>query len=423
MGRWTLTALVINSIIGSGIFGLPSIVAGYLGKRSPIAYLIAGAGIAVIVACFAELASQFGASGGPYLYAREAFGRFVGIEVGWLQWAIKVTAAAAAAILFGDYLVEFWPAAREPLPRLAILTLLVGFLAAVNIRGIKAGATANNIFTLAKLAPLIFFAVAGGVFVLAHHSPAATADAATVAPSYPTRNWFEAVIVLTFPFGGFEGAVVPMAEAKDVRRDAPFALFTGLAVVAAVYCTIQFVVVSVLPDAAASNRPLADAARQMWGPTGASLMSLGALISVYGFLTALMLHTPRLMLALGEKGDFPRVLARIHPRFRTPHVSTLAFAVILWCLAAWGSFQGNVILSSVGRLVVYGFTCAALPVLRRKSPGADSYRLPAGNAIAMLGVLLVALLASQLSLLEVIVVVATVALAVTSWVWPQQRAG
>jgi APA family basic amino acid/polyamine antiporter len=416
MGRWTLTALVINSIIGSGIFGLPSIVAGYLGKQSPVAYLIAGAGIAVIVACFAELASQFGASGGPYLYVREAFGRFVGIEVGWLQWAIKVTAAAAAAILFVDYLVEFWPAAREPLPRLAVLTLLVGFLAAINIRGIKAGAAANNFFTVAKLAPLIVFAVAGGAFVLNHHPPVEAA--VTVASSLPVRNWFEAVIVLTFPFGGFEGAVVPMAEAKDARRDAPFALFTGLAVVAAVYCTIQFVVVSVLPGAAVSNRPLADAARQMWGPAGASLMSLGALISVYGFLTALMLHTPRLMLALGEKGDFPRILARIHPRFRTPHIATMAFAAILWCLAAWGSFQGNVILSSVGRLVVYGFTCAALPVLRRKNPGANSYRLPAGNAIAALGVFLVALLASQLTLLEAIVVVASVVLAVGSWVWP-----
>ncbi len=419
MGRWTLTALVINSIIGSGIFGLPSIVVGYLGKRSPLAFLIAAAGIAVILACFAELASQFGASGGPYLYTREAFGRFVGIEVGWLQWAIKVTAAAAAAILFGDYLVEFWPAASNPVPRLAVLTLLVGFLTAINIRGIKAGAAANNIFTVAKLAPLIFFALAGGVFVLTRHSPVAAA--ATVAPSFPARNWFEAVIVLTFAFGGFEGAVVPMAEAKDVRRDAPFALFAGLAVVAAVYCTIQFVVVSVLPDAAATNRPLADAARQMWGPAGASLMSLGALISVYGFLTALMLHTPRLMLALGEKGDFPRILARIHPRFRTPHVSTLAFAVILWCLAAWGSFRGNVILSSVGRLVVYGFTCAALPVLRRKNPGAVSYRLPAGNAIAVLGVFLVALLASRLTLLEAIVVAATVVLAVGSWVWPRER--
>lgn len=415
MGRWTLTALVINSIIGSGIFGLPSIVAGYLGRRSPLAYLIAAAGIAVILACFAELASQFGASGGPYLYTREAFGRFVGVEVGWLQWAIKVTAAAAAAIVFEDYLVEFWPAAREPAVRLAVLTLLVGVLAATNIRGIKSGALANNFFTVAKLAPLFFFAIGGVVFILRRH-PVVAAIPRPVA-SFPARNWFEAVILLTFPFGGFEGAVVPMAEVKNVRRDAPFALFVGLATVAAVYCAIQLVVVSVLPNPALSDRPLADAARQMWGPAGASLMSLGALVSVYGFLTALMLHMPRLMLALGEKGDFPRVLARIHPRFRTPHVSTLAFAVVIWCLAAVGTFQGNVLLSSVGRLLVYGFTCAALPVLRRKKPHAPSYRLPAGNLVAAVGVFLVALLASRLTHVEALAFLVAVLLAVASWVW------
>jgi basic amino acid/polyamine antiporter, APA family len=420
MGRWTLTALVINSIIGSGIFGLPSIVARYLGKQSPYAYLIAAAGIGVILACFAELASQFGVSGGPYVYAREAFGRFVGIEVGWIQWAIKVTAGAAAAIIFTDYLVEFWPAAHQTIPRLAVLTLLVGTLAAVNIRGIKAGAAANDIFTVAKLAPLIFFGIAGSAFVLVHHAPGSVG--APAAPSFPAHNWFQAVIFLTFPFGGFEGAVVPMAEAKDVRRDAPFALFAGLATVAALYCTIQFVVVSVLPDAAASDRPLAAAARQMWGPSGASLMSLGALISVCGFLTAMMLHMPRLMFALGDKGDFPRVLARIHPRFRTPHVSVLAFAVILWCLAAAGSFEWNVLLSTVGRLIVYGFVCLALPVLRRKNPEAPSYRLPAGNFLAALGVILVALLASQLTLAEEMVVVLAVVLAVASWVWPRERA-
>ena len=148
MGRWTLTALVINSIIGSGIFGLPSVVAGYVGRLSPIAYLIAAAGMGVVIACFAEVASQFGAAGGPYLYAREAFGRMIGIEVGFLLCVVKVAVAAAAADLFTDYLVEFWPAAHEPVARLAVLAILIGFLAAVNVYGIKSGAAANNVFTV-----------------------------------------------------------------------------------------------------------------------------------------------------------------------------------------------------------------------------------------------------------------------------------
>src|SRR5271169_6576452 len=103
MGRWTLTALVINSVIGSGIFGLPSVVAGYLGRQSPLAYLVAAAGIGVVMACFAEVASQFSAAGGPYLYAREAFGRFIGIATGWSLLLVRLSGAAAGADLFTNY--------------------------------------------------------------------------------------------------------------------------------------------------------------------------------------------------------------------------------------------------------------------------------------------------------------------------------
>src|ERR1700730_10455922 len=153
MGRWTLTALVINSIIGSGIFGLPSVVAGYLGRQSPLAYLVAAAGIGIVMACFAEVALRIGAARGPYLYVREAFGRFIGIEIAWLLWLVRLTAAAAAANLFTNYLAEFWPAVQEPITRLLVLAVLIGFIAVVNIRGIKSGAAANNAFTVAQLAP------------------------------------------------------------------------------------------------------------------------------------------------------------------------------------------------------------------------------------------------------------------------------
>jgi len=419
MGRWTLTALVINSIIGSGIFGLPSVVAGYMGKQSPLAYLAAAAGIGVIIACFAEVASQFGAAGGPYLYAREAFGQFFGIEIGWLLWLVRLSAAAAAANLFTNYLAEFWPAVQGPAARLSVLAALIGTLAAINIRGVKSGASASNVFTVAKLAPLILFAAVGVVFILRAHP--ATAAAGPGAPSIPIRNWLEAVLVLLFAYGGFEGAVIPMAEAKDPRHDAPFALLMSLVTVTILFCAIQYVVVALLPGAAATDRPLAAAARQFAGETGAALITAGALISLYGYLTAQMLHTPRLTFAMGERGDFPRFFARIHPRYRTPHISILAFAGIVWCLAAAGNFKWNVILSSVGRLFVYGFTCAALPVLRRKHPHAQAYRLPAGNFLAALGILFMILLASRTNRGEGIAIVLTMAIAFANWLWARNR--
>jgi amino acid transporter len=422
LGRWTLTALIINSTIGSGIFGLPSVVAGYVGGQSPLAYLIAAAGIGIIVACFAEVASQYGSAGGPYLYAREAFGRFVGVEAAWLLWLlwlVRLTGAAAAANLFTNYLADFWPNAQQSLPRLGVLAILIGFLAAVNYRGVKSGAAVSNAFAAAKLAPLVAFAIGGGIFLLRGH--ASIPEAASGGAGFPVRNWLEAVLVLLFAYGGFEGAVIPMSEAADARRDIPVALFVGLATTALLYCTIQLVVVSALPNAAATDRPLALVAGRLWGPAGSILISAGALISVYGFLSAQMLLTPRLTFALGERGDFPAMFARIHPRFRTPHVSILFFAGIVWTLAAAGNFKWNVILSSVGRLFIYGSTCAALPVLRRKHPDARAFRLPAGNLFAILGVVIAVVLLSRIGRDEGIVILATAIIAFGNWLWARSR--
>ena len=419
MGRWTLAALTINSIIGSGIFGLPSIVAGYLGKQSPLAYLIAAAGMGVVIGCFAELASHFREAGGAYLYSREAFGRIAGIEVSLFVCLIKLTGAAAAANLFTDYLAEFWPVAQGGIPRLAILTLLIGFVAVVNVRGVKSGASANNVFTVAKLTPLVLFAISGCLFLLFHHSPTAV-PAHTLAPA-PAGNWFEAILIVPFGYAGFEGAVVPMSEAKDPQRDAPFALFMALATVTFVYTSIQYIVVSVLSDPAATERPLAAAARQIWGTPGGLLISLGALVSVYGYLLGTLLYSPRLIFALGEKGDIPRVFARIHQRYRTPHISIFAFAGVAWCLAVAGSFKWNVLVSSIGRLLVYGFTCAALPVLRRARLLAGGFRLPAGNLIAAAGVLFLAILAARLSWAEEMVVALAVIIPAGGWVLAGKR--
>src|ERR1700721_2432933 len=131
IGRWSLVALTLNSIVGSGIFGLPSVVAGLVGKSSPWIVLASGAAVGIIVACWAEVASRFTQAGGPYLWTRVAFGRLPGIEVGWLLWLAQLAAPAANANLFVIYLGEFWPHARDPVPRLFILTLLVGELTLV----------------------------------------------------------------------------------------------------------------------------------------------------------------------------------------------------------------------------------------------------------------------------------------------------
>ena len=170
MGRWTLTALVINSIIGSGIFGLPSVVAGYLGWWSPLAYARhrSGCGLGGHVLLRGSRVAIRRVWRAIYLYSREACsGRFAGIETGWLSWLSRSTAVAAAVNLFVNYVAQFWPNAERALPRFAISTILIAILAAVNYRGVKAGAAASNIFTVAKLSALFLFALAGRYFPVA----------------------------------------------------------------------------------------------------------------------------------------------------------------------------------------------------------------------------------------------------------------
>jgi basic amino acid/polyamine antiporter, APA family len=411
IGRWSLVALVVNSIIGSGVFGLPSVVAALIGDLSPYAVLAAGAGMTVIIGCFAEVASRFQEAGGPYLYARVAFGRFLGILTAWMLWLGQVAAPAANANLFVIYLAEFWPHAKDPLPRAIILIVLVGILAFINIRGVRGGTQVSNLFTAAKLVPL-FSVIVLGIFVLHGHDwKIAAADSAPAT----TSRWMKAVLLLVFAYGGFETALAPMSEAKNPRRDAPFALFMALLICTVIYALIQWVVIGVLLNAVHSSRPLADVARLAVGPVGGALVALGALISFYGYLSSKILAMPRVSFALAEQGDFPRTFAAIHPRFHTPYISILVFAGLVLGFSLIGEFKWNVTLSAVARLLYYGVGCASLPVLRRRQPEGALFRLPAGNFFAVLGVLLCIVLVTRVDFGQSLILIATIALGLINW--------
>ncbi len=412
IGRWSLVALVVNSIIGSGIFGLPSTVAALVGKASIWAVLIAGAGMSIIMGCFAEVASRFQQAGEPYLYARVAFGRFMGIQTAWMLWLGQVAAPAANANLFVIYLGEFFPHAGKPLPRALILTALVGVLAFINIRGVRGGAQVSNFFTVAKLLPLAAVILLG-TFVLAHHH---WQIATAAGPAVNAGEWMSAVLLLVFAYGGFETALAPMSEAKDPQRDTPFALFVALLACTVIYALIQWVVVGVLPDAMHQARPLADVARIAIGPIGAALVAIGALVSFYGYLSAKILAMPRVLFALAEQGDFPKSFAAVDRRFQTPYVSILVFAGVVWIFALVGEFKWNVTLSAVARLLYYGVGCAALPVLRRKQPGAARFRLPAGNLLAVLGVIICLVLITRVDFGQSMIVAATIVIALLNWI-------
>ena len=415
IGRWSMVALAVNSIVGSGIFGLPSPVAGLLGRASPLAVLVAGAGMGVIIACYSEVASQFAETGGTYLYLSRAFGRLVGVQVLWLTLISRLAAVAAGVNLLVTYLAEFWPPATQPTPRLVIITAFIGALAAVNYRGVGAGTLMSNASVVAKLAALGVVCVAGIVWLTIH--PAVASSPLT--PS--TDSWLKAMLLLLFAYGGYEAALNPMGEARDPRRDVAFALFVALVIVTVLYSVLQWVVVGVLADPAASQRPLADAARVMLGQPGAALISVGALISVFGYVSANMLTTPRGIFAPAQRGDLPTLLGAVHPRWRTPDVSIGVFAVLLWGFAQFASFSWNVTLSSVTRVVYYAGICAAVPMLRRKQPGAAAFRVPGGLTLPVLGVAICALLLTRIDFGKSLILLATIAVALLNWALVRDR--
>lgn len=410
IGRWSLIALMVNLIIGAGIFGLPAAAAGILSDQSPFAYLFAAAGMGVIAACVAEVASRFQQAGGPYLYAKVAFGRFLGLQTGWLLWLTRVSSAAAVSNIFLDYLTGFWPHAKEPVTRLAILTILIGGLALINVRGVKMGTWVSNLFTIGKLVPLLILAIAGLFFVHSHGSPVLR-----VPESHPAGAWLSAVLLLIYAFTGFESALIPGGEVSKPRRDIPVAILAALPMVTIFYFFIQLVVVHTLANPAQSPRPLSAAAFVLGGNAMATIVALGALLSTFGSLAANMVANPRITFALAEQGDFPRWFAAIHRRYQTPYVSIAVFAVLLWALAALGTFRWNATLSAISRLFAYITTCAALPVLRKKLPGKEGFRLPGGSVFATVGILFALVLASRMGSAEVIALVVTASFAFLNW--------
>ncbi len=393
IGRWDLVALTINGIIGAGIFGLPSKVFSLAGTYSVLVFLACVAVVSLRVLCYAEVGSRFTETGGAYLYARRTFGPLVGFEVGWLDWISTVASAAAACNLFIDYLGWFRPEAGQGAWRGAIITAVIVLLAAINLAGVRDAAIVGNVFTIAKLIPLLLFVGAGLFFLEPRNFSIA---------SVPGFGQFSrAALLLLFAFGGFGSAVVPAGEMRDPRRSVPFALLTATAIVAALYTLIQIVCIGTLPGLAESQRPLADAAGRFLGRAGGTIVAAGALISVLGLLHVLMLATPRLPFAMAEQGQAPRVLAAIHPRLRTPHVAILASAAVMLTLAMTGTFLYAATISTVARLLIMVTTFAALPVLRvtqRERPA--QFVVPGGWIVSAAAIALCAWLLSSSPLRE-----------------------
>jgi amino acid transporter len=365
----------------------------------------------------AEVASQFQEPGGPYLYARAAFGRFVAIQNGWLLWLARVTAVAGVANLFITYLGEFFPVVKTPVPRAGILATLIGFLVAVNYRGVAGGNRVSNFFTVAKVLLLSFFIVTGFSAFLLHP----TLRVAPQAVATTAADWFGALLLMVYAYGGFESALIASGEARNARKDIPAALFAAIGITTFLYVAVQVLVIYTIQNAGASETPVIDSARRFLAPLGVQIIAAGTLVSAYGYLSANMLHTPRIFFAMSQQRDFPMLFGKVHPVFRTPHVSILIFAAAVFLFSVAGTFRWNAILSGVARLFVYGTVAAALPVLRKKQPYVDAFRLPFGWLFCLLGLMFTGALIVRMHRGELVVISVTFALAFLNWLWARTR--
>jgi amino acid transporter len=383
ISRWDLTAIAVNTIIGTGIFLLPSKVTALIGGYSLFAFVVCAVIVAFIVLCFVEVSSRFQSTGGMYLYAREAFGSIVGFEVGWLYWIVRITTFATNCNALLLYVEFFNPSLAQGFWRVLIVSLVVIIFTVVNFIGVRESAIMTNIFTVGKILPLFVFVGIGLFFI----QPANFSFGAL--PEY--GKFSEAILILIYAFVGFEAAVIPAGETKEPRRNVPFALLAALAFCTFLFIVIQIVAIGTLPEIAQSKTPLADAAGKFMGSFGAGFIAVGALISVLGNLNGGFLSASRIPFAMAEQGELPQALAKTHKKFKTPYVSLLLTAALIFVFTLQTSFYSALTIATITRLLVYAVTCASLPVFRWRSKQAPEAKIivPAGIIAAVLSLILI----------------------------------
>jgi len=408
IGPWGLGATAVNIAVGAGIFVVPAFVAAILGPAAILAYIVCGIAVALVITCYIEIGSFVTRSGGGVAYVEEAFGPLMGF-LAWVMYSVgyEVIANAALGTALVGSLALWIPWLGHGVARVLFLFLLFGGLAMVNIIGARQGLHVAVAGTVVKMVPLLL-AVIAGIFFIHWHQLRWT--------GWPgTAKLGEASLILFFAFQGTEEALAPSAEIRDPARTVPRAMFGAIGTVIVLYVALQLVSQGVLGGELAyqTTAPLAAVAGRIVGVDGSTLVLIGMAVSIFGTVAGGMLSTPRAFFLAAEDGMLPRALARVHARFRTPHIAIVTVAILMFLLAASGGFKHLAVLSSASILCVYLAVCLGalkLRYTRKQVPGA--FRAPGGPLIGILGSVVVMWLLSHSTKLEVSALSGTIALAI-----------
>jgi basic amino acid/polyamine antiporter, APA family len=401
LGFWTATAMVVGNMIGSGVFLLPALLAGVAivyGSSALLAWVVAGTGAMLLAGVFSTLGRAFPRTGGPYAYARRAFGEFVGFQVAWGYWIAAWVGNAAIAIAFVGYTTVLWPGlANSALAEALLAVGAVWLLTAVNILGVREGGRVQFVTTILKFVPLALIGLIGIFYFKAGNlGPFLQAGGGVGRHALTLLEGVTAAVGLTlWAFIGLESATVPAEEVKDPERTIPRATMLGTAITTLIYIVATVAVMGIIPLATlqSSNAPFADAAQTIFGGSWGKWVGLVGMISAFGALNGWTLLTARVSLAAAEDGLFPRFFGIVHGKRRTPVLGLIAAAVLVTGLTFMNyskslvdQFGFIILLATLTTVVPYAFAAAAELVLFVKEPA--RFTRPAfvrDSVIAVLG--------------------------------------
>jgi basic amino acid/polyamine antiporter, APA family len=386
LGFWRSWSLVVGSVVGSGVFLMPTVLAPY-GGLGVVSIVTAGLGGLCIATVLASLSRRVSGSGGPYAYAHAAFGDFTGFLMAWVYWAALWSAAGAIATAIPGYLGVLSPGiAASPPIVLAVPLLAVWSSVAINWLGIKEAGIVGLITTVGKLVPLIAIGVAGLFLVHRRTFPAFNPGAGPPVPAL-----LASFTIAFFSYVGIESATVPAEDVVDARATIPRATILGTLTVIGLYVLVTVAAMGSIPatELAASSAPLAIVGERIAGRAGSVVVAAGALLTIYSAMHYAIMLSGQIPMVAARDGLFPRAFAR-QTRRGTPGVALVATGVLSTCLIAMNSSKSLVsaytfinLMSTLATVVPYAF-CAAAAVLIRSADAATPGGRIRSNAVAII---------------------------------------
>src|SRR5213080_3177212 len=383
IGIPALTANIVSSTIGAGIFVIPATIAKGLGSAAPLAFVFCALAMVLFVTCFAIAGSRVSLTGGLYAYVEVAFGRYVGFLAGMLYFLTAIGAVAGVVNVLANSVALVIPFLGGWIMRIVVMFAVYASLVLINIRGVRQGAGAVTVITIAKLLPLLLF-IGVGIFFI-HPTNLAWA-------SWPgSKSLGDAVILLIFAFVGIEVALIPSGEVKNPARTVPRAAYLALVTTPIICLMIQLVAQGTLGGELANypEAPLAASAAKFLGNLGRMILLAGASISAFGFVTSDILSSPRMIFAFCRDGALPQFFAHVHPRYRSPDVAIITYALLAFALSISGTFERLAVLSNVAVLLMYLLCCAACWVLVQRDVRSDGepFNFPGMKIVPALAIL------------------------------------